>query len=83
MFKDAKTAFVLLVAFFSIGLTPAVLANGPELQIIGENQEELQPYQGLDYFCTPAAQLASLIRGANKRYGHWSRPSINSTLCQE
>ena len=60
MFKDAKTAFVLLVAFFSIGLTPAVLANGPELQIIGENQEELQPYQGLDYFCTPAAQSPTI-----------------------
>ena len=60
MFKDAKTAFVLLVAFFSIGLTPAALGNGPELQIIGENQEELQPYQGLDYFCTPAAQSPTI-----------------------
>ncbi|WP_272963095.1 hypothetical protein, partial [Alcanivorax jadensis] len=60
MLKDAKTAFILLIAFLSLGLTSAVWANGPELQIIGEKQEELHPYQGLDYFCTPAAQSPTI-----------------------
>ncbi|MED5387622.1 MAG: 7TM diverse intracellular signaling domain-containing protein [Pseudomonadota bacterium] len=30
------------------------------MQIIGENQQELHPYQGLDYFCTPADQSPAI-----------------------
>lgn len=56
MLKDAKTSLILLVAFLSLGLTTTVSASATELQIIGEKQEELHPYKGLDYFCTSAAQ---------------------------
>ena len=56
MLKDSKAILFLLVAVFSVCLSTQVSANGPDTQIIGEQQEYLHPYQGLYFFCTPADQ---------------------------
>ena len=60
MFKDAATASFLLVAFFLFGLSPYAMASSPEVQIIGEQQQEKQPYAGLEYFCTPPEETLDI-----------------------
>ncbi|MCG8394279.1 MAG: ATP-binding protein [Pseudomonadales bacterium] len=36
------------------------MASSPEVQIIGEQQQEKQPYAGLEYFCTPPEETLDI-----------------------
>ncbi|BAP14503.1 sensor histidine kinase/response regulator [Alcanivorax sp. NBRC 101098] len=71
LFNDSKATLLLLVAFLSVCLSTLASANGPDTQIIGEQQEHLHPYKGLYSFCTPADQSPDITDILQRRDLPW------------
>jgi len=58
--KDAGYALYLVVAIFLMCLSSASTADSTGTQIIAEQQQSLQPYDGLQYFCSSPEDIPDI-----------------------